>query len=169
MTAVIIISGFIKIPMYPVPVSAVFLTINFIALSFDREISVFSVLTYLIVGLLGLPVFSGGGGIGYVFSPSFGYLIGFLFVCLCADELKKMNFLDKSIFFKKLLISVINMVLVYFCGALYGYYILKIYSGAVIDIGYILFYYVVIFIPGDLLSSVLSSYISKRVNTISTI
>ena len=36
-----------------------------------------SVLTYMILGLIGLPIFSEGGGIGYVFKPSFGYIIGF--------------------------------------------------------------------------------------------
>jgi len=34
---------------------------------------------YLALGLAGAPVFAMGGGIGYALSPTFGYLLGFLF------------------------------------------------------------------------------------------
>lgn len=37
-----------------------------------------SQLTYLILGLTGIPWFSRGGGITYIFSPTFGYIIGFV-------------------------------------------------------------------------------------------
>lgn len=43
-----------------------------------------SQITYLFLGLLGLPVFADGGGIAYVFKPSFGYLVGFPFASLVA-------------------------------------------------------------------------------------
>jgi biotin transport system substrate-specific component len=36
-----------------------------------------SQLAYLFLGLLGLPVFSEGSGVAYIFKPSFGYLAGF--------------------------------------------------------------------------------------------
>lgn len=36
-----------------------------------------SQLVYIGVGLVGLPVFTQGGGITYVLQPTFGYLIGF--------------------------------------------------------------------------------------------
>ena len=163
LTAIIVISGFIRIPMYPVPVSMVFLTINFISLSFDRKISVLSILLYIGIGLSGLPVFSGGGGIGYIFSPTFGYLAGFVVICICTAAFKKINLLNEHLFLKNLVISVVNMFIVYFCGAGYGYLILKFSLKTSIDIYYILIYYVAIFVPGDLLSSVVSSYISKRV------
>ncbi len=39
--------------------------------------AVFAVWVYIALGLLGLPVFTNGGGPGYVFQPTFGYLIGF--------------------------------------------------------------------------------------------
>jgi len=34
-------------------------------------------IAYLSLGLFQLPVFQGGGGIGYVLEPGFGYLVGF--------------------------------------------------------------------------------------------
>lgn len=36
-----------------------------------------SVLVYILIGLLGAPVFAGGGGPAYVLQPTFGYLLGF--------------------------------------------------------------------------------------------
>ncbi|MDL2298038.1 biotin transporter BioY [Synergistaceae bacterium OttesenSCG-928-D05] len=35
-----------------------------------------SQLLYIVMGLIGIPVFVGGGGPEYIFSPTFGYLIG---------------------------------------------------------------------------------------------
>ena len=35
-------------------------------------------LTYLIIGLFYLPVFHGGGSVGYILTPEFGYLLGFI-------------------------------------------------------------------------------------------
>lgn len=37
-----------------------------------------SMAVYCFMGLVGLPVFSAGGGIAYIFKPSFGYIIGFV-------------------------------------------------------------------------------------------
>ena len=36
-----------------------------------------SVVAHMLLGLAGLPIFSEGGGIWYIFKPSFGYIIGF--------------------------------------------------------------------------------------------
>ena len=37
-----------------------------------------SMAVYCFMGLVGLPVFTAGGGIAYVIKPSFGYIIGFI-------------------------------------------------------------------------------------------
>jgi biotin transport system substrate-specific component len=41
-----------------------------------------SQLAYVAVGLLGLPVFATGGGPGYLLTPTFGFLVGFVFAAL---------------------------------------------------------------------------------------
>lgn len=38
-----------------------------------------SQITYLLFGLIGFPWFARGGGMGYLMSPTFGYIIGFIF------------------------------------------------------------------------------------------
>ncbi len=43
-----------------------------------RNAAVISQLAYVLLGLVGLNVFYQGGGMGYMRSPAFGYLIGFI-------------------------------------------------------------------------------------------
>jgi biotin transport system substrate-specific component len=37
-----------------------------------------AVLVYILLGLLGIPVFAEGGGPGYILQPTFGYLVAFV-------------------------------------------------------------------------------------------
>ena len=47
------------------------------ALLLGRKWGTISLVLYLALGLVGLPIFSSGGGPAYVLQPSFGYIIGF--------------------------------------------------------------------------------------------
>lgn len=85
MTAVICVLGPIAlpIPMSPVPVSlgtlAVYLTIEILGMKF----ATCSCLLYLLIGMVGLPVFTGfSGGMGKLAGPTGGYLIGYIFMAL---------------------------------------------------------------------------------------
>lgn len=42
------------------------------------KLGALAVLLYVVIGLLGLPIFAAGGGLAYIVRPSFGYLIGFI-------------------------------------------------------------------------------------------
>ena len=42
------------------------------------KLGALAVLLYVVIGLLGLPIFAAGGGLAYIVEPSFGYLIGFI-------------------------------------------------------------------------------------------
>lgn len=87
MTAVLcVISPFsIPLPFSPVPFSLGTMAIYFIALILGPKSGTISVLLYLLLGAVGLPVFSGfTGGPGKLFGPTGGYLLGYVvltFVC----------------------------------------------------------------------------------------
>ncbi len=68
----------IKIPIGAVPVTLQTLFVMLSGSMLGAELGALSQLEYLILGLFGLPVFSGGGGVAYVTSPTFGYLLGFV-------------------------------------------------------------------------------------------
>jgi len=82
-TALIAASSLFTIPVGPVPVV---LTTMFVVLSGmlgGPWIGLSSVLTYLLLGIVGLPVFAGGtAGLAKVIGPTGGFLIGYLLAAL---------------------------------------------------------------------------------------
>jgi biotin transporter BioY len=57
---------------------------------------VISQVIYLLMGLAGLPWFSRGGGMAYIFSPTFGYIVGFVFAAFLIGWLVEKGF-DRKI------------------------------------------------------------------------
>lgn len=76
-----------------------------------------SLLVYLLLGLLGLPVYAHGGGIAYVLRPTYGFLIGFASAAWLSGFLKE-RFGKKSLmsFF---ISGEIGMLSYYVFGLLY--------------------------------------------------
>lgn len=71
----------LHIPVSPVPISLGFLALYFIVSVLGMKLGTLSVLAYLLLGLAGLPVFTGfTGGPGKLLGPTGGYLIGYLFM-----------------------------------------------------------------------------------------
>lgn len=85
MTAVICILGPIAVPLpfSPVPVSLTNLAIFLSLFVLGMKKGTISYVIYLLLGLVGLPVFSAfTGGPGKLLGPTGGYLIGFLFMAV---------------------------------------------------------------------------------------
>lgn len=74
-SSLIAIGAFIKIPVGNVPFTLQPLFVMLSALVLDKKSAIYSVLIYIIIGLIGIPIFARGGGIGYIFQPTFGYLL----------------------------------------------------------------------------------------------
>jgi biotin transport system substrate-specific component len=71
-------SAKISVPITPVPVSLQGFAVAVLAAAFGWRIAVSTMLLYIAEGLSGLPVFAYGGGIQYLLSPSFGFILGWL-------------------------------------------------------------------------------------------
>lgn len=79
MTAVTCVLAPLSIPIGPVPISLTNLVIYFSIYLLGMRDATISYLVYLLIGLIGLPVFSGGtGGAAKLFGSTGGYLIGFI-------------------------------------------------------------------------------------------
>ena len=78
-TLLLAIAANISIPTYPVPFSLQSLAVLLVGAFLGRKLATITLLQYLFVGALGLPVFANGsGGIAALISPSAGYLYGFV-------------------------------------------------------------------------------------------
>lgn len=71
-------SAKIMVPTVPVAVSLQGFAVATLAAAFGWRIAVSTMLLYIAQGLSGLPVFTYGGGIQYLMSPSFGFILGWL-------------------------------------------------------------------------------------------
>ncbi len=79
LAALLAASVLVTIPVQPVPVTLQVFVVVLAALLVPPGWAALAVGTYLGLGIIGLPVFSGlRGGIGIVVGPTGGYLIGFL-------------------------------------------------------------------------------------------
>ena len=76
--ALIAVGAFIRIPLPPVPITLQTLFTLVAALLLPLPVSISSVLVYLFLGIIGLPIFTSGGGLAAVTGPTGGYLIGLI-------------------------------------------------------------------------------------------
>jgi biotin transport system substrate-specific component len=78
MAALIAVGALIHLPIGPVPVVLQNLFVLLAGLLLGSRYGLASVLLYLLIGAMGLPVFAGGkGGLVHFFGPTGGYLLGF--------------------------------------------------------------------------------------------
>jgi len=72
-----------KIPISPVDISLGTLAIYFVLSVLGMKLGTLSIVIYILLGLAGLPVFTGFmGGPGKLFGPTGGYIIGYIFMAL---------------------------------------------------------------------------------------
>ena len=77
--AIMCVLGPMSIPIGPVPVSFTNLVIYLAAILLGAKLSTVSYLVYMLLGIVGLPVFSGfQGGVGKLAGPTGGYLVAFI-------------------------------------------------------------------------------------------
>lgn len=126
--ALMVVGAFIRITNPLIPVSVTFQPF-FCALAgvlLGSRLAALSMSVYVAMGLIGIPVFTQGGGLIYVFKPSFGYLLGFI---AGAYVIGKVLEAMKSVNFGSLIVSLIaGLVVIYAVGIPYSYAILRFYK-----------------------------------------
>ena len=150
-TAVIIICSYIMIP-FAVPFTLQTLGIFVSVLVLGKNKGSLAVLIYLLIGIVGVPVFSGmKGGVGVLFAPTGGYIAGFI-VCAYISGLlfEKTN--------KPFLSCISGLVVLYAIGTCW-FYILN-----PVEIESIILTCIVPFIIPDILKIIFAVYISKALH-----
>jgi biotin transport system substrate-specific component len=78
-TVLIIIGAYIAVPIGPVPIVLQNMFVFFAGLLLGPVWGVIAVAVYLVLGIIGLPVFAGGkGGFVQIIGPTGGYLLSYL-------------------------------------------------------------------------------------------
>lgn len=148
MTAVICVLGPLSLPLpfSPVPLSFTNMAIFFTIYVLGMKRGTISYLIYLLIGLVGVPVFSSfTGGFGKLFGPTGGYLLGFVFMALISGFFIE-HFSKRSIHF-------IGMVLGALVCNLFGTIWLSYQSSLSFKVAFAAG--VTPFIPGDLAKIIL--------------
>ncbi|NDL68290.1 biotin transporter BioY [Anaerotalea alkaliphila] len=121
------VGAFIKVPTPIVPFTLQFLFVSFAGLILGARKGAMAVGLYILIGLTGIPVFANGGGITYVFQPTFGYLLGFV---ACAFVVGLANPRNKKTSFPRTALSLLGgLAAVYAIGVPYMYMVVNLVMG----------------------------------------
>ena len=163
-TALIAVGAFIKIPIPVVPFTLQYLFTMLAGLLLGSRLGTLSVLSYMLLGLAGLPIFSEGGGLWYVFKPSFGYIIGFAVGTFVTGWIAE--HMEKKTVIRYLLANLAGLFFVYAIGMIYYYIICNFVIDTPIAVGPLFLYCFVLAVPGDIALSFLGAVVAKRVRPV---
>ena len=124
-TALVAVGAFIQIPVpYMDYFTLQFFFVLLAGLILGGNKGAISVGCYVLLGLIGIPIFAAGGGIGYIFRPSFGYLVGFIASAFVTGKICEKL---KASYKNYLLACLAGFVVTYAIGIVYKFIILNFY------------------------------------------
>ena len=152
----IAVSGYISIPLpfSTVPVTAQTLAVMLAGSLLPAGHAAASIIVFLFMGAVGIPVFSGGAaGLGIIMGKTGGYLVGFLAGGIIISLLKG----KKSGFMRLLLANSIGGIfVVYLFGVLWLNYVTGIGISKAVIFG------ALPFIPGDIVKIIVAALLTIR-------
>lgn len=159
-TALIAIGAFIRIPIPNVPITFQLFFVLLAGVLLGGARGSLSALFYMILGLVGVPIFTGGGGFGYIFKPTFGYIIGFCFGALVTGFIAHRR---PNPSYKRLLAAnFCGLAVIYVFGIIYYWLITKFYIGNSIGFYTLMLYCFLLPVPGDIILCFFNALIGKR-------
>lgn len=156
------VGAFIKIPLGTVPITLQLLFTVLAGIMLGSKLGALSQLIYMIIGLLGVPVFAGGtGGITTVISPSFGYVIGFVAGAYVIGKIVEMQ--ARSSLINLIIASITGTAVIYLIGVPYLYFVMNNITGKAMTFANAVKFGVLVFIPGDLLKCTIAAVLGTKV------
>lgn len=163
-TTLIAVGAFIKVPVPVVPFTLQFLFTMLAGLLLGGRKGALSVGVYILLGLVGLPVFAEGGGFWYILKPSFGYLLGFMLAAYVTGRMveRKKKLLTRWV----IAVNFLGLFIVYAAGMIYYYVICNYVIDTPIALGPLFLYCFVLAVPGDICLCILAAILTVRVRPI---
>lgn len=163
MLTLLMVSSQFAIPIGPVAISLQTLIVLMIGLILPTTQAILTTGLYLVVGLIGFPVFTQAmGGPHSVFLPSFGFILSFTPAVWAMSKVRGMN--SKDEIYNYIVAVILGNLIIYAIGLSYMMFILIIYSGNEMSFWQIISVGMLAFIPGDIIKSLIVVSISKQLN-----
>ena len=147
--ALIAVGAFIRVPLPNCPFTLQILFTTLAGIVLGSRLGAASVGIYIVLGLIGVPIFTSGGGPGYILQPTFGYLIGFMVgayaVGRIAESMEKLSFI------------------VYGLGMIYLYFIMNLYLGKPIGVEAVIITCFLIPVGPDIFLCAVAASLGKRI------
>jgi len=114
---------------------------------------------YILIGLVGIPIFTQGGGPGYVLMPSFGYLLGMI---PCAYLVGLISRVPDAKLPRMMIGAGAGILSIYIVGVPYLYFMFNAFTGSM-TFTTALWSGMVIFLPMDIAKGVLAALVTLMV------
>ncbi len=155
--ALLTVCGWISVPS-PIPFTLQILGVFVLSGVLGAKLSLLCILCHILLGLIGLPVFSSfKNGSAAIFSPTGGYILGFVLASLIVG-FSAQRIGRKSL---PLILSMTAAILVCYSCEFVWFKLLYAQSERGVDILKIL---VLPFLPADICKVMVSSYLVKRIH-----
>jgi biotin transport system substrate-specific component len=141
------VAAFVRIPLPAVPLTLQTAVVLLSGILLGPRYGAMSQVVYIIIGLMGAPVFAQGGGPGYVLNPTFGYLFGFVGGAAAAGAL--VGDWRKAGTVRLLLSMTAGLAVIYLSGLAYLYWNINFFQGKDVSFVFIVKSGFLVFVPGD--------------------
>ena len=152
---VCVVGAFFKIPFALAAISLQFLFTAMAGILLGAGYGALSQLVYVLIGLVGVPIFALGGGFSYVLQPTFGFLLGLIPSAFVIGKLAK----RPLTFWRTALAMLAGLAVLYAVGVPYLALIANAYLGKGLTFWQVLKNGMLIYLPGDLLKIAFGSFL----------
>lgn len=154
-----VVSAFIRIPFPLVPLSFQTVVAVSAGLLLGPWWGAASVAIYVFIGLLGLPVFTNGGGFSYVLNLTFGYVLGFIIAAFVAGLVRGGALKNLP---RLIIAAVCGFLANYLIGVPYFAMIWHFYMGNG-ELLSALFINNILYMPKDFVLSIIAAFLARAV------
>lgn len=155
-TALSVAGAFFSIPIGVIPISLQNLFALLSGMILGGRLGGYSQLLYLVLGFIGLPVFSGlKGGPAIIFGPTGGFLFGFVFSAYIVGKLTEN--IKKPTIRHYCFAGLIGLLVIYISGIVQLILVTGLSIKEALAVG------IVPFLPGDFLKLIIASFIAVKI------
>ncbi|WP_424445629.1 biotin transporter BioY [Microbacterium sp. CH-015] len=154
--AVVALLAQVEVPLWPVPITGQTLAVVVVGAALGARRGAAALVTYLLAGLAGLPVFAGfTGTVAALAKPSFGFVIGFVFAAFVAGWFAERAWDRRPLLAFAGFVAASAIPFVF--GIPYMAFILNVVGGGAFGVGEILQFGLWPFIVGGLVKAALAA------------